>query len=92
MPGGKTSGAWCLAIAARHSALPPETRSCTPAQKTSRGFTMRRMTSRGMKDEVLPGGLIGKLGELADEFLEDGAHLRIADDLGMEVHVGETSP
>ena len=53
---------------------------------------MRRMTSRGMKDEVLPGGLIGKLGELADEFLEAGAHLRIADDLGMEVHVGEISP
>ena len=41
------------------------------------------------RSEVLPGGLIGKLGELADEFLEDRAHLRIAHDLGVEVDVGE---
>jgi hypothetical protein len=38
---------------------------------------------------VLARGLIGKLGELADEFLEDRAHLDIADDLGMEVDIGE---
>jgi len=41
------------------------------------------------RGEVLPGGLIGKLGELADQLLEDCAHLRIADDLRMEVDVGE---
>ena len=38
---------------------------------------------------MLPGGLIGKFGELTDEFLEDRAHLRIANDLGVEVDVGE---
>ena len=41
------------------------------------------------RGEVLPGGLIGKLGELADEFLEDRAHLRIADRGWVQVDVGE---
>ena len=39
--------------------------------------------------EMLSGGFIGKLGELADEFLEHRAHLGIADDVGVEVDVGE---
>jgi hypothetical protein len=39
--------------------------------------------------EVLAGGLVGQLGELADQFLEDRAHLRVADHLGVQVDVGE---
>ncbi len=39
--------------------------------------------------EVLSGGLVGKFGELADQFLEHGAHLGVADDLGVQVDVGE---
>ena len=38
---------------------------------------------------MLSGGLIGNFGELADQFLEHGAHLGIADGLGMQVDVGE---
>jgi hypothetical protein len=41
------------------------------------------------RGEVLAGGLVGKLGELADELLEDRAHLGVADDLGVQVDVGE---
>ena len=41
------------------------------------------------RGEVLSGGLVGKLGELADEFLEDRAHLGIADGGGVQVDVGE---
>jgi hypothetical protein len=39
--------------------------------------------------EVLPGGLVGEFGELADQFLEHGAHLRVADGLRVQVDVGE---
>ena len=39
--------------------------------------------------EVLSGGLVRELGELADQLLEDRAHLRVADDLGVQVDVGE---
>ena len=39
--------------------------------------------------EVLPGGLVRQFGKLADQFLEDRAHLGIADGIGMEVDVGE---
>ena len=39
--------------------------------------------------EMLSGGLVGKFGELADQFLEHGPHLGIADDLGVKVDVGE---
>ena len=38
---------------------------------------------------MLAGGLVGKLGEFADEFLEDGTHLRVADGVGMQVDAGE---
>ena len=41
------------------------------------------------RGEVLSGGLVGKFGELADQFLEDRAHLGIADGVGVEVDVGE---
>ena len=41
------------------------------------------------RGEVLPGGLVGQFGKLADQFLEDRAHLGIADGIGMEVDVGE---
>jgi hypothetical protein len=34
---------------------------------------------------VLAGGLVGELGELADELLEDGAHLRVAHRVGVQV-------
>jgi len=38
---------------------------------------------------VLPGGLVGQLGELAEEFPEDRAHRGVIDGLGVEVDVGE---
>ena len=38
---------------------------------------------------MFPGGLVGKLGEFADEFFEHRAHLRVADDFGVQVNVGE---
>ena len=38
---------------------------------------------------MLPGGLVGELGELADELLEDHAHLGVADLVRVEVDVGE---
>ncbi|HLL02270.1 MAG TPA: hypothetical protein VK539_16910 [Myxococcaceae bacterium] len=38
---------------------------------------------------MLSGGLVGELGELADQLLEDVAHLRVADDLGVQVDIGE---
>ena len=41
------------------------------------------------RGEVLPGGLVGEFGELADQFLEQGAHGGIADPLGVQVHGGE---
>ena len=41
------------------------------------------------RGEVLAGGLVGELGELADEFLEHGAHLGVADGVGVQVDVGE---
>ncbi len=43
---------------------------------------MSRMASLGVK--CSPRGLVGKLGELADEFLEDGTHLGIVDSLRVE--------
>ncbi len=36
---------------------------------------------------MFPGGLVGKLGELADELLEDGPHLGIVDRLGVQVDI-----
>ena len=39
--------------------------------------------------EALPGGLVGELGEAADELLVEVAHLEIRDDLGVQVDVGE---
>ena len=39
--------------------------------------------------EVFPGGLVGDFGELANQFLEDGAHLGVADGFGVQVDVGE---
>jgi len=47
-----------------------------------RRLTMSRMASLGVK--CSPRGLVGKLGELADEFLEDGTHLGIVDSLRVE--------
>ncbi len=41
------------------------------------------------RGEVFAGGLVGEFGELADEFLEHRAHLGIADDVGMEINIGE---
>ena len=41
------------------------------------------------RGEVFAGGLVGELGELADEFLEHGAHLGIADGVGVEVDGGK---
>ncbi|BBO32087.1 hypothetical protein PLANPX_1699 [Lacipirellula parvula] len=49
-------------------------------------FTISRMTSRG---EVLAGGLVGEFRELPDQLLEHGPHLRVADNVGVEVDVGE---
>ncbi len=37
------------------------------------------------RGEVLAGGLVGQLGELANEFLEDGAHLGVAHGVGVEI-------
>jgi hypothetical protein len=39
--------------------------------------------------EMLAGGLVGQLGKLADQFLEDRAHLGVADHLGVQVDIGE---
>jgi hypothetical protein len=39
--------------------------------------------------EMLSGGFVGKLGELADELFEDGAHLGVADRCRVKVDVGE---
>ena len=39
--------------------------------------------------EVLLHGFVGEFGELANEFLEDQAHLRVRDDIGMEIDVHE---
>ena len=39
--------------------------------------------------EVLAGGLVGQFGELADQLLEHRAHLGVADDVGVQVDVGE---
>ncbi len=36
--------------------------------------------------EVLPGGLVALLGELADQLLEDVPHLQVGDAVGVEVH------
>lgn len=41
------------------------------------------------RGEVLPGGLVGQLGELADQLLEDRAHLGVADGLRVQVDGGE---
>lgn len=38
---------------------------------------------------MLSGGLIGEFGELADQFLEDGAHLGVADDVRVQVDARE---
>ncbi|OQB95809.1 MAG: hypothetical protein BWX86_01072 [Verrucomicrobia bacterium ADurb.Bin122] len=38
---------------------------------------------------MLAGGLVGELGELADELLEDAAHLGVGDGVGVEVDGGE---
>ena len=48
---------------------------------------MRRIgVARG---EVLTGGLVGGFGELADEFLEQVAHLGVGDRVGVQVDLGE---
>ena len=39
--------------------------------------------------EVLAGRLVGEFGELADQLLEDEAHLGVVDDVGVEVDGGE---
>ena len=39
--------------------------------------------------EVLAGGLVGEFGELADQLLEDRAHLGVADGFRVQVDVGE---
>ena len=39
--------------------------------------------------EVLAGRLVGEFGELADQLLEDEAHLGVVDDVGVEIDVGE---
>lgn len=41
------------------------------------------------RGEVLTGGLVGRFRELADEFLEDEAHLCVGDVVGVQVHAGE---
>ncbi len=41
------------------------------------------------RGEVLPGRLVRELGELADQLLEHRAHLRVADDVRVQVDVGE---
>ena len=41
------------------------------------------------RGEVLPGRLVGEFGELADQLLEHRAHLGVADDVGVQVDVGE---
>ncbi len=41
------------------------------------------------RGKMFSGGLIGQLGELADQLLEDRSHLRIADGFGVEVNLGE---
>ena len=41
------------------------------------------------RGKVLPGGFIGELGELADEFFKDRAHLGIADHIGVKIDGGE---
>ena len=41
------------------------------------------------RGEMFPGGFVGKFGELPDEFLEDRTHLRVGDDVGVEVDIGE---
>ena len=46
---------------------------------------MRWTTSRR---EVLAGVLVQRLVELADELLEDGAHRRVVDGVGVEVDLG----
>ena len=48
---------------------------------------MRRMTCAG--SEVLAGGFIGEFRELAYQFLEDGAHVRIADLVRVQVDLAE---
>ncbi len=48
---------------------------------------MRRMSWRGVK--CSPAVLVGDLSELADQVLEDRAHLGIADRLRMEIDAGE---
>jgi hypothetical protein len=58
-----------------------------PSSSMKRRLTLRRMTSRGVK--CSPGRFVRQLGEFANEFLEHGAHLRVASDPGMEVDVGE---
>ena len=42
-----------------------------------------------MWGEVLSGGFVGKLGELADQLLEYQTQLSIADHLGVQVDGGE---
>ena len=39
--------------------------------------------------EVLPGGLVGDFGELADQLLEHEAHLRVVDRVRVQVDAGE---
>lgn len=39
--------------------------------------------------EVLPGGLVGEFGELADQFFKNEPHLRVGDELRMQVDIGE---
>jgi hypothetical protein len=50
-------------------------------------LTISRITSR--EGEVLAGGLVGELGEAADQLLVEVAHLDVRDDLGVQVDVGE---
>ena len=39
--------------------------------------------------EVLAGGLVRELGELADELLVEVAHLDVADRVGMKIDLGD---
>ena len=41
------------------------------------------------RGEVLAGGLVGRLGEAADQLLEDGAHVGVRDAGGMQVDVAD---
>ena len=84
--GDATACRRCPRRGRRSSARRPACVSASSSSMKSR-LTISRMTSRGR--EVLAGGLVGELGELADQLLEDRAHLGVADRVGVQVDVGE---